>query len=70
METIGEKIRTLFKEQSITIVSILTAVGMAILVLIESLSGGLAVSTATTTSGNASGGDRKSGEAREWVKTN
>ena len=38
---------------------------MAIGVLIESLLGGPTVST--TTSGNASGGDRKSG-AREWIK--
>ena len=35
--TLGERIRTLFKEQGITIVSILTAVGMAIGVLIEAL---------------------------------
>ena len=38
--TLGERIRTLFKEQGITIVSILTAVGMATGVLIESLLGG------------------------------
>ena len=38
--TLGERIRTLFKEQGITIVSILTAVGMAIGVLIEALLGG------------------------------
>ena len=63
---IGEKIRTLFNEQGITIVSILTAVGMAIGVLIESLLGGPTVST--TTSGNTSGGDRKGGKAREWIK--
>ena len=48
--TLGERIRTLFKEQGITIVSILTAVGMAIGVLIEALLGGPSV-TATTTSG-------------------
>ena len=65
--TIGERIRTLFKEQGITIVSILTALGMAIGVLMESLLGGLPVSTST--SGNTSGGDRKGG-AREWIKTN
>ena len=40
MSTLGERIRALFKEQSITIVSILTAVGMAIGVLIEALLGG------------------------------
>ena len=48
--TLGEKIRTLFKEQGITIVSILTAVGMAIGVLIEALLGG--PSTSTPTSGS------------------
>ena len=39
---LGERIRTLFKEQGITIVSILTGIGMAIGVLIEALLGGLA----------------------------
>ena len=46
--------------------SILIAVGMAIGVLIESLLGGPTVSI--TTSGNSSGGDRKGGGAREWIK--
>ena len=63
--TLGERIRTLFKEQGITIVSILTAVGMAIGVLIEALLGG--PSTSTPTSGGTSGGDKKGG-AREWIK--
>ena len=36
----GEKIRTLFREQGITIASILTAIGMAIGVLVEALSPG------------------------------
>ena len=54
--TLGERIRTLFKEQGIMIVSILTAIGMAIGVLIEALLGGPSVST---TSGGTSGGDRK-----------
>ena len=39
MGTLGERIKTLFKEQGITIVYILTAVGMAIGVLIEALLG-------------------------------
>ena len=65
MGTLGERIRTLFKEQGITIVSILTAVGMAIGVLIEALLGG--PSTSTPTSGGTSGGDKKGG-AREWIK--
>ena len=35
--SLGEKIRTLFREQGITIASILTAIGMAIGVLVEAL---------------------------------
>ena len=62
--TLGERIRTLFKEQGATIVSILTAVAMAKEVLIEPLLGGPTVSTSTTTTtttttitlGNTSGG--------------
>ena len=65
MGTLGERIRTLFKEQGITIVSILTAVGMAIGVLIEALLGG--PSASTPTSGDTSGGNKKGG-AREWIK--
>ena len=42
--TLGERIRTLLKEHCITIVSILTAVGMGIGVLIEALLGGPSVS--------------------------
>ena len=61
----GERIRTLFKEQGITIVSILTAVGMAIGVLIEALLGG--PSASAPKSGGTSGGDTKGG-AREWIK--
>ena len=64
---LGERIRTLFKEQGITIVSILTALGMTLGVLIEALLGG--PSTSTPTSGGTSGGDKKGG-AREWIKTN
>ena len=63
--TLGERIRTLFKEQGITIVSILTAVGMAIGVLIEALLGG--PSASAPKSGGTSGGDKKGG-AREWIK--
>ena len=65
--TVGERIRTLFKEQGITIVSILTAVGMAIGVLIEALLGGPSASTPTSGSTPADGGDKKGG-AREWIK--
>ena len=67
--TLGERIRTFFKEQGITIVSILTATGMAIGVLIEALLGGPSVSLTTNTSGSSSGGSRKGGGAREWIKS-
>ena len=50
------------------IVSILTAVGMAIGVLIEALLGGPSVSTTTNTSGSSSGGYRKGSGAGEWIK--
>ena len=67
--TLGERIRTLFKEQGITIVSILTAVGMAIGVLVEALLGSPSMSTTTSTSGGTSNGNtRKGGGAREWIK--
>ena len=63
--TLGERIRTLFKEQGVTIVSILTAVGMAIGVLTEALLGSPTVSTITSQSTTTS--DKKGG-AREWIK--
>ena len=60
--TLGERIRTLFKEQGITIVSILTALGMTLGVLIEALLGG--PSTSTSTSQSTTTSDKKGG-ARE-----
>ena len=63
--TLGERIRTLFKEQGITIVSILTAISMTIGVLIEALLGGPSASTPTPQSTTTS--DKKGG-AREWIK--
>ena len=66
--TLSERIRTLFKEQGIMIVSILAAVGMAIGVLIEALLGGPSASTTTNTSGGTSDGDGKGDRAREWIK--
>ena len=63
--TLGERIRTLFKEQGITIVSILTPIGMAIGVLIEALLGGPSASAPTSQSTTTS--DKKGG-AREWIK--
>ena len=63
--TLGERIRTLFKEQGKTIVSILTALGMTLGALIEALLGGPRASTPTSQSPTTS--DKK-GEAREWIK--
>ena len=62
---LGERIRTLFKEQGITIISILTAMGMTLGVLIEALLGG--PSMTITTSESTTTSDRKGG-AREWIK--
>ena len=63
--TLGERIRTLFKEQGIMIISILTALGMTLGVLIEALLGSPSMSTPTSESTTTS--DRKGG-AREWIK--
>ena len=64
--TLGERIRTLFKEQGITIVSILTALGMTLGVLIEALLGGPST-TSTPTPQRTTTNDKKGG-AREWIK--
>ena len=64
--TLGERIRTLFKEQGITVVSILTALGMTLGVLIEALLGGPST-TSTPTSQSTTTSDKKGG-AREWIK--
>ena len=63
--TLRERIRTLFKEQGITIVSILTALGMILGVLIEALLGDPSAFTPTSQSTTIS--DKKGG-AREWIK--
>ena len=64
--TLGERIRTLFKEQGITIVSILTTLGMTLGVLIEALLRGPST-TSTPTSQSSTTRDKKGG-AREWIK--
>ena len=56
--TLGERIRTLFKEQCITIVSILTALLMTL---------GSSPSTSTSTTQSTTTSDKKGG-AREWIK--
>ena len=64
--TLGERIRTLFKEQGITIVSILTALGMTLGALIEALLGG--PSTTSTPTSQSTTTNIKKGGAREWIK--
>ena len=64
--TLGERIRTLIKEQGITVVSILTALGMTLGVLIEALLGGPST-TSTPTPQSTTTSDKKGG-AREWIK--
>ena len=63
--TLVERIRTLFKEQGTTIVSILTSLGMTLGVLIEALLGGPSASASTPQSITTN--DKKGG-AREWIK--
>ena len=60
--SLGEKIQTLFREQGITIASILTAIGMAIGVLVEALLPG----SGGTISGAPPPKDEKG--LKEWVR--
>ncbi|VDI53123.1 Hypothetical predicted protein [Mytilus galloprovincialis] len=59
-KTLGERIRTLFREQGITIVSVLTAFGMIIGVIVEAFTGG-------TTSPSPSPSPSKGG-VQDWIK--
>ena len=61
--SLDEKIRTLFREQGITIASILTAIGMAIGVLVEALLPG--------GGGTATSGEPPKDEAslKEWIRS-
>ena len=63
--SLGEKIRTLFREQGITIASILTAIGMAIGVLVEALLPG---GGATTASGGGEPPPKDEKGLKEWVR--
>ena len=65
--TLCEKIQTLFREQGITIVSILTAFGMVIGFLVEAVlpSGGGSTIQANPDKG---GDDNKDSVAKEWIK--
>ena len=64
--SLGEKIRTLFREQGITIASILTAVGMAIGVLVEVLLPGGGATTASGGGGESPPKDEKG--LKGWIR--
>ena len=66
--SLGEKIRTLFREEGITIVSILTAIGMAIGVLIEALLPGGGGAAATSGGGGEPPPKDEKG-LKEWVRS-
>ena len=61
----GEKIRTLFREQGITIACILTAIGMAIGVLVEALLPG----SAAAASGGGEPPPKDEKDLKEWVRS-
>ena len=64
--SLGEKIRTLFREQGITIASILTAIGMAIGVLVEALLPGGDGGGAAVASGGPPPKDEKG--LKGWIR--
>ena len=66
--SLAEKIRTLFREQGITIASILTAIGMAISVLIEVLLTGTSGGGGAVASGGESPPKDEKG-LKEWIRT-
>ena len=63
--SLGEKIRTLFREQGITIGSILMAIGMAIRVLVEALLPG----DAAAASGGGETPPKDEKGLKEWVRS-
>ena len=63
--SLAEKIRTLFREQGITIASILTAIGMAIRVLVEALLPG----GAAAASGGGEPPPKDEKGLKEWVRS-
>ena len=65
--SLGEKIRTLFREQGITIASILTAIRMVIGVLVEALLPGGDAATASGGGGEPPPKDEKG--LKEWVRS-
>ena len=67
IKTLGEKIQTLFREQRITIASILMAIGMAIRVLVEALLPGGGGAAMASGGGEPPPKDEKG--LKEWVRS-
>ena len=65
--SLAEKIRTLFREQGITIASILTAIGMAIGVLVEAL---LSSEGAAAASGGGEPPPKDEKGLKGWIRNN
>ena len=65
--SLGEKIRTLFREQGITIASILMAIRMAIRILVEALLPGGGGAAAASGGGEPPPKDEKG--LKEWVRS-
>ena len=65
--SLGEKIRTLFREQGITIASILTAIRMAIGVLVEALLPGIGAGAATA-SGSGQPPPKDDKGLKGWIR--
>ena len=66
--SLAEKIRTLFRDQGITIASILTAIGMAIGVLVEALLPGDGAGAAAASGGGKPPPKDEKG-LKEWVRS-
>ena len=64
--SLGEKIRTLFREQGVTVASILTGIGMAIRVLVEAL---LAGGAATASGGGGEPPPKDEKGLKEWFRS-
>ena len=67
--SLAEKIRTLFREQGITVASILTVIGMAIGVLIETLLPGSGTGSASAVGGEPRAPPKDEKGLKEWIRS-
>ena len=64
--SLAEKIRTIFREQGVTIVSILTAFSAVVAAIVESFTGSSPSIPPSSSTPGGGGGDKKG--AKEWIK--